>query len=110
MTSLTPRQARSAVDVRVTTRGAVSPAAPGYARAKVLVLLGRAHEPVLAARVKLSQESHHTVARPSVAQAMVDLLQDRLKVQLAKARQREHALPPAGRPADRPGAVQRRRR
>ncbi|MFH8384683.1 HPF/RaiA family ribosome-associated protein [Kitasatospora sp. NPDC018058] len=100
-----------AVDVEVTTRGAVSLAAPDYARAKLAAVLGRIHEPVLAARVKLTQESHHSVARPSAAQAVVDLggrpvrahvaaatmqeavdlLQDRLLARLAKARQRHHA-------------------
>ncbi|MFD0273657.1 HPF/RaiA family ribosome-associated protein [Kitasatospora sp. NPDC127111] len=118
MTSL---QTPPAVDVRVTTRGPVSLAAPDYARAKVRALLDRAHEPVLAARVKLSQESHRAVARPSLAQVMVDLdgrpvrahvaaatmqeavdlLQDRLRVQLSKARQRHHA--PRGERTDRRG-------
>ncbi|MFB6891528.1 HPF/RaiA family ribosome-associated protein [Kitasatospora sp. NPDC056327] len=107
---MNPLQSPPAVEIDVTTRGAVSLAAPDYARAKLETVLRRTHEPVLAVRVKLTQEPHHSVVRPSVAQAVVDLngrpvraqvaaatmqealdrLQDRLGAKLAKARQRHH--------------------
>ncbi|MBV2155398.1 sigma 54 modulation/S30EA ribosomal C-terminal domain-containing protein [Kitasatospora sp. SUK 42] len=106
-------QSPPAVDVQVTTRGAVSLAAPEYAREKIAAVLGQIHEPVLAARVKLTQEAHHAVARPSLAQAVVDLngrpvrvhvaaatmreavdlLQDRLGARLARVRRQRHAAP-----------------
>ncbi|MFF3110932.1 HPF/RaiA family ribosome-associated protein [Kitasatospora sp. NPDC057904] len=108
---MNPPQSRPAVDVEVTTRGAVSQAAPGYARAKVGAVLGRIHEPVLGVRVKLTQEAHHAIARPAVARAVVDLdgrpvraqvaaatmqeavdlLQDRLLTRLTRAGRRHHA-------------------
>ncbi|MEU8925383.1 sigma 54 modulation/S30EA ribosomal C-terminal domain-containing protein [Kitasatospora sp. NPDC048545] len=43
-------------DIRVRTRGEVSLAAPDYARAKLLAVVERLHEPVLATRVKLTRE------------------------------------------------------
>ncbi|MEE1786696.1 HPF/RaiA family ribosome-associated protein [Streptomyces sp. SP17BM10] len=109
---MNPPQSPPAVDVEITTRGAVSSAAPDYARAKVRAVLGRIHEPVLAVRVKLTQEAHHAIVRPSVAQAVVDLdgrpvrahvaaatmqeavdlLQDRLLARLDRARQRHHPI------------------
>ncbi|MFE7486595.1 HPF/RaiA family ribosome-associated protein [Kitasatospora sp. NPDC057541] len=107
---MTQLQSPPAVEITVATRGAVSLAAPDYAREKVEAVLRRIHEPVLAVRVKLTQEPHHSVVRPSVAQAVVDLngrpvraqvaaatmqeavdrLQDRLGTKLAKVRQRHH--------------------
>ncbi|MFF2543105.1 HPF/RaiA family ribosome-associated protein [Kitasatospora sp. NPDC058063] len=109
-------------DIQVETRGEVSLAAPNYARAKLLAVVERQHEPVLAARVKLTQESNHAVVKPAVAQAVVDLngrpvrahvaaatmqeavdlLQDRLTARLARVHRhrdshRHHA--PAGRGA-----------
>jgi ribosome-associated translation inhibitor RaiA len=63
----------STVDVVVETRGEVSFAAPDYARAKLLALVERVEEPVLAVRVKLTQEANHAIAKPSLAQATVDL-------------------------------------
>ncbi|MFD0277460.1 HPF/RaiA family ribosome-associated protein [Kitasatospora sp. NPDC127111] len=64
---------RPVVDVLVETRGEVSLAAPDYARAKMAAVLERVDDPVLAARVKLTQEAHHSIARPCLAQAVVDL-------------------------------------
>ncbi|MFE9425778.1 HPF/RaiA family ribosome-associated protein [Kitasatospora sp. NPDC006697] len=98
-------------DVLVETRGEVTLAAPDYARTKMLAVLGRLGEPVLAARVKLTQEANHAMAKPSLAQAVVDLggtpvrahvaaatmqeavdlLQDRLNARIARVRgHRDH--------------------
>ncbi|ARP70479.1 hypothetical protein LK07_12590 [Streptomyces pluripotens] len=66
-------QTRPATDVVVETRGPVSLAAPDYARAKLTAVLERLDEPVLAARVKLTQETNHAMDRPSLAQAVVNL-------------------------------------
>ncbi len=60
-------------EVLVETRGEVSLAAPDYAKAKLLTVVERLHEPVLSVRVKLTQESNHAVVKPAVAQAVVDL-------------------------------------
>ncbi|MER5352153.1 HPF/RaiA family ribosome-associated protein [Kitasatospora sp. NPDC002551] len=107
---MNPLQSLPAVEISVTTRGEVSLAAPDYARAKLEAVLRRIHEPVLAVRVKLTQEPHHSVVRPSVAQAVVDLngrpvraqvaaatmqeavdrLQDRLSAKCAKVGRRHH--------------------
>ncbi|MCP2309527.1 ribosome hibernation promotion factor [Kitasatospora paracochleata] len=105
---------RPTTDLTVVTRGEVSLAAPDYARSKMLAVLDRLDEPVLAARVKLTQEPNHAVARPSVAQALVDLngrpvrahvaaatmqeaidlLQDRLNARIARVRDhRDHREP-----------------
>ncbi|MGA5822038.1 ribosome hibernation promotion factor [Kitasatospora sp. NPDC094028] len=117
---MTRLQHRPATDVLVATRGEVSLAAPDYARTKLLAVLERLDEPVLAARVKLTQEANHAVARPSIAQAVidlngrpvraqvaattmqeaVDLLQDRLNARIARVRaHRQHHRHHAGAPA-----------
>ncbi|MEY9877543.1 ribosome-associated translation inhibitor RaiA [Streptacidiphilus sp. MAP12-33] len=46
-------------------------------------------EPVLAVRVKLTQEAHHTIARPSLAQATVQLLGGPVRAHVAAATMRE---------------------
>ncbi|WP_031079283.1 HPF/RaiA family ribosome-associated protein, partial [Streptomyces sp. NRRL WC-3742] len=104
---MNPLQTPPAVHIQVETRGEVSPAAPDYAKAKLAAVVERLHEPVLAARVKLTQEANHAVVKPSLAQAVVDLdgrpvrahvaaatmpeaidlLQDRLTARLARVRQ-----------------------
>ncbi len=116
-------QTGSATEILVETRGEVTLAAPDYARTKMLAVLGRLDEPVLAARVKLTQEPNHAMARPSLAQAVVDLngrpvrahvaaatmqealdlLQDRLNTRIARVRDhrehhRHHATAPVGPP------------
>ncbi|MEU4586901.1 HPF/RaiA family ribosome-associated protein [Kitasatospora aureofaciens] len=108
---MTRLQTRPATEVLVTARGEVSLAAPEYARTKLLAVLERLDEPVLAARVKLTQEANHAVAKPSIAQATVDLngrpvrahvaattmqeavdlLQDRLNARIARLRTHRHA-------------------
>ncbi|WP_282204708.1 HPF/RaiA family ribosome-associated protein [Kitasatospora fiedleri] len=114
-------QTRPRAEVLVETRGAVSAGAPDYARVKVRAVLERLEEPVLGVRVRLVQEPHRTVARPSLAQVVVDLngrpvrahvaartmreavdlLQDRLVSRLARLRrQRQHPHEPLGLPAD----------
>ncbi|MFJ1706650.1 HPF/RaiA family ribosome-associated protein [Kitasatospora sp. NPDC088346] len=110
-------------EVLVETRGEVTLAAPDYARTKMLAVLGRLDGPVLAARVKLTQEPNHAMAKPSLAQAVVDLngrpvrahvaaatmqeavdlLQDRLNTRIARVRDhrdhhRQHASAPDGPP------------
>ncbi|MBD0688243.1 HPF/RaiA family ribosome-associated protein [Streptomyces sp. CBMA123] len=117
---MTRLQIRPAAEVLVATCGEVSLAAPDYARTKLLAVLERLDEPVLAVRVKLTQEPNHAVAKPSTAQATldlngrpvrahvaattmqeaVDLLQDRLNARIARVRthqrhHRHHAEPPA---------------
>ncbi|MFG2908960.1 HPF/RaiA family ribosome-associated protein [Kitasatospora sp. NPDC048286] len=107
---MTRLQSRPATDVLVTTRGEVSLAAPEYARTKLLAVLERLDEPVLSARVRLTQEPNHAVAKPSTAQATldlngrpvrahvaaatiqeaVDLLQDRLNARIARVRAHRH--------------------
>jgi ribosome-associated translation inhibitor RaiA len=106
-------QNRTATDIVVLTRGELSLAASEYAREKLLATLERLDEPVLEARVKLTQEANHAVAKPSIAQATVDLngrpvrvhvaaatmreavdlLQDRLKARLARVRAHRHHHP-----------------
>ncbi|MFJ7910695.1 HPF/RaiA family ribosome-associated protein [Kitasatospora sp. NPDC096204] len=103
-------QTRPAPAVTVTTRGEVALAAPDYARTKLLAVLERLDEPVLSVRVRLTQEPNHAVARPSTAQATidlngrpvrahvaaatmqeaVDLLQDRLNARIARVRAHRH--------------------
>ncbi|WP_314612844.1 sigma 54 modulation/S30EA ribosomal C-terminal domain-containing protein [Streptomyces stackebrandtii] len=95
-----------AVDVHVRSRGQVPRGADAYAREKVLATLDHVSEPVLAARVKLTQAVSGSAARPAAAQAVVDvngrlvrahvaastmfeaadLLQERLTTRLARAR------------------------
>ncbi|MGW2254694.1 ribosome hibernation promotion factor [Kitasatospora sp. NPDC001660] len=107
---MTRLQSRPATEVLVATRGEVSLAAPEYARTKLLAVLERLDEPVLAARVKLTQEANHAVAKPSIAQATVDLngrpvrahvaattmqeavdlLQDRLNARITRLRTHRH--------------------
>ncbi|MFD4660647.1 HPF/RaiA family ribosome-associated protein [Kitasatospora sp. NPDC058444] len=114
-------QTRTAPDITVTTRGEVTLAAPDYARTKLLAVLERLDEPVLAVRVKLTQEPNHAVARPSTAQATldlngrpvrahvaattmqeaVDLLQDRLNARIARVRAHRHHRHHTERPAAR---------
>lgn len=113
-------QTRPRAEVLVETRGAVSAGAPEYARGKVAAVLERLDEPVLAVRVRLAQEANHAVARPSLAQVVVDLngrpvrahvaaatmreavdlLQDRLAARLARLR--HHRRGPEHRPEHRP--------
>ncbi|MBP0450555.1 HPF/RaiA family ribosome-associated protein [Kitasatospora sp. RG8] len=118
-------QTGPATEVLVETRGEVTLAAPDYARTKMRAVLTRLDEPVLAARVKLTQEPNHSMAKPSLAQAVVDLngrpvrahvaaatmqeavdlLQDRLNARIARVRdhrehrRRHHASAPVG-PSD----------
>ncbi|MFK0193840.1 sigma 54 modulation/S30EA ribosomal C-terminal domain-containing protein [Kitasatospora sp. NPDC090308] len=111
-------ETRPGAGVPVETRGAVSAGAPDYARVKVRAGSERLEEPVLGVRVRLVQEPHRAVARPSPAQVVVDLdgrpvrahvaartvreavdlLQDRLVSRLR--RQRQHPREPLGLPAD----------
>ncbi|MET9617652.1 ribosome hibernation promotion factor [Kitasatospora indigofera] len=119
------------VAIRLETRGEVSLGAPDYARAKVLAVVERLDEPVLAARVKLTQEANHAIRKPALAQVVidldgrpvrahvaaatmreaVDLVQERLVARLARIRQhadlrRHQVVPPAG-PGARDGAERR---
>ncbi|MEV0537516.1 sigma 54 modulation/S30EA ribosomal C-terminal domain-containing protein [Kitasatospora sp. NPDC050463] len=104
-------KAKSDTDVSVELRGAVSPESVEYARTKLLAVIERLGEPVLAARVKLTQEPNHAVIRPALAQAVVDLagrpvrahvaattmneavdlLKDRLNARLARVRHHREA-------------------
>jgi ribosome-associated translation inhibitor RaiA len=86
---MTRVHAPQAVDVVVETKGEVSLAAPDYARAKLLALLERVDGPVLAARVRLTQEPNHAVAKPSLAQATVDLDGRPVHAHVAAATMRE---------------------
>ncbi|WP_224273559.1 sigma 54 modulation/S30EA ribosomal C-terminal domain-containing protein [Streptomyces sp. LS1784] len=120
-------QTRPAPAITVTTRGEVTLAAPDYARTKLLAVLEKTDEPVLAVRVKLTQEPNHAVAKPSTAQATldlngrpvrahvaaatmqeaVDLLQDRLNARIARVRthhrhHRQHAERPVAGQEHRP--------
>ncbi|MEU9076997.1 HPF/RaiA family ribosome-associated protein [Kitasatospora sp. NPDC004745] len=76
-------------DIEVETRGEVSLAAPDYARARLLAVVERLHEPVLAARVKLTQESNHAVVKPAIAQAVVDLNGRPVRAHVAAATMQE---------------------
>ncbi|GAA4879355.1 hypothetical protein GCM10023235_69470 [Kitasatospora terrestris] len=51
----------------------MSSADPEYARTKLAAVLDRLDGPILAARVRLTQDPNHAAARPSLAQAVVDL-------------------------------------
>lgn len=99
-------KATRAVDVQVRSRGRVPRGADAYAREKVLAALDHVSEPVLGARVKLTQAVSGSAARPAAARAVVDvngrlvrahvaastmfeavdLLRERLAVRLARAR------------------------
>lgn len=79
----------AAVDLVVETRGEVSLAAPDYARTKLQALLERVDEPVLAARVRLTQEANHAIAKPSLAQATVQLRGRPVRAHVAAATMRE---------------------
>ncbi|MGI5358798.1 sigma 54 modulation/S30EA ribosomal C-terminal domain-containing protein [Streptomyces sp. CA-252508] len=94
------------LDVEVRSRGRVPKGADAYARQKVLAVTGRVSEPVLSARVKLTQAVDTSAPRPATAQAVVDvngrpvrahvaagtvfeavdLMQDRLAARIARAR------------------------
>ncbi|RKE05068.1 HPF/RaiA family ribosome-associated protein [Streptomyces sp. TLI_171] len=80
---------RPDTEIAVTTRGEVTLAAPDYARTKLLAVLARLDEPVLAVRVKLTQEPHHAVAEPSIAQATVDLNGRPVRAHVAAANMQE---------------------
>ncbi|MFE0577437.1 sigma 54 modulation/S30EA ribosomal C-terminal domain-containing protein [Streptomyces sp. NPDC058866] len=66
------RASRTA-DVKVRNRGQVPDGADVYAEEKVLAVIGHVREPVLAARVKLTQAANTSVIRPATAQAVVDV-------------------------------------
>ncbi|MEU0662850.1 hypothetical protein [Streptomyces lavendulocolor] len=94
------------LDVEVRSRGRVPKGADAYARQKVLAVTGRVSEPVLSARVKLTQAVDTSAPRTATAQAVVDvngrpvrahvaagtvleavdLMQDRLAARIARAR------------------------
>jgi ribosome-associated translation inhibitor RaiA len=63
---------QAVVDVEVTTHGQV-PGAEDYARKKIGELGRLAHEPVLHARVRLSEQGDPAVARRVIAQANLDV-------------------------------------
>ncbi|MFG2561811.1 HPF/RaiA family ribosome-associated protein [Streptomyces sp. NPDC048496] len=103
---MTRLKTRPAVDIQVEARGQVPRGAAGYAREKTLAALDHLSEPVLAARVKLTQAANAASGRPAAAQAVVDvngrpvrahvaagtmfeavdLLRDRLVARLARTR------------------------
>ncbi|WP_046776607.1 sigma 54 modulation/S30EA ribosomal C-terminal domain-containing protein [Streptomyces yangpuensis] len=100
-----PKTSRTA-DVQVRNRGQVPDGADVYAQGKILAVIGRVREPVLAVRVKLTQAVSTSANRPATAQAVVDvnglpvrahvaastmfeavdLLQERLAARLARPR------------------------
>ncbi|MFJ4670705.1 HPF/RaiA family ribosome-associated protein [Kitasatospora purpeofusca] len=80
---------RPGTEITVTTRGEVTLAAPDYARTKLLAVLERLDEPVLAARVKLTQEPRHSVTKPSTAQATIDLNGRPVRAHVAAATMQE---------------------
>jgi ribosome-associated translation inhibitor RaiA len=80
---------RRDAEVLVETRGEVSAGAPDYARLKIAAVLDRLEEPVLAVRVRLVQEPNHAVARPSLAQATVDVNGRPVRAHVAAATMRE---------------------
>ncbi|NXY95902.1 sigma 54 modulation/S30EA ribosomal C-terminal domain-containing protein [Streptomyces sp. BR123] len=120
-----------AVDVQVRTRGPVPHGAAPYAQEKVLTVVDHLSEPVLAARVKLTQALAASVVNPATAQAVVDvngrpvrahvsattmfeavdLLQERLRARLARVRRHAGRGLRDGGPvtpwSDTPGAAQR---
>ncbi|GAA3023714.1 HPF/RaiA family ribosome-associated protein [Kitasatospora albolonga] len=77
------------VDLQLETRGEVSLGAPAYAKAKVLAVLERLDTPVLAVRVKLTQEANHAILKPALAQAVVDLNGRPVRAHVAAATMRE---------------------
>ncbi|MFI8458032.1 hypothetical protein [Kitasatospora sp. NPDC085464] len=84
-----------APDIRVETRGEVSLAAPDYARAKLLAVVERQHEPAV---VDLNGRPVRAHVAAATMQEAVDLLQDRLTARLARVhRHRDaHRLAVAG--------------
>jgi ribosome-associated translation inhibitor RaiA len=82
-------QSPSSLDVVVETRGEVSFGAPDYARAKLLALAEQLGEPVRTARVKLTQEANHSIAKPSIAQATVEVHGRPVRAHVAGATMRE---------------------
>lgn len=67
------RKTTPSVSVDVTLRGEFPPGTASYARDKIGKLARLAHEPVLAARVRLTQHGDPAVARPAVAQGNLDV-------------------------------------
>lgn len=60
-------------EVQVQVRGHVRPDLVDYARTKVLALADQVREPILFAKVKLSQAANPAVPRPAMAQANLDV-------------------------------------
>ncbi|ASN22840.1 hypothetical protein LK07_01015 [Streptomyces pluripotens] len=98
---------QEAPEIQVEVQGQMPPGVIDYAREKVGVLTDRTREPVLFARVRLTQVANPATERPAIAQASldvngrparahvsartiteaVDLLQDRLTVRLERLEQ-----------------------
>jgi hypothetical protein len=83
----------TSVDIVVTTRGEL-PGVDGYVREKIGGLLGRMHQPVRHARVRVSKHADRAVVCPVVAQANLDVdgRLVRAQVQAATAREAVDAL------------------
>ncbi|MEU6643446.1 HPF/RaiA family ribosome-associated protein [Saccharomonospora sp. NPDC046836] len=91
----------AAVAVDVTVRDEFTPTAVDYARTKIGKLAKLAHEPVLAARVRLTRHGNPAVARPVIAQANLDVNGRLVRAQVA--------APTAEEAIDRLGATLRQR-
>lgn len=69
-------------EVQVTVRG-LPPAMADYARRKVSALLGRTHQPVLFARVRLTRHGNPAMERPVIAQTNLDVNGRPVRAQVA---------------------------
>ncbi len=65
--------AKSILDVDIETQGKVPARAVAYARSRIGAVAGHTHEPILYARAKLTRSSDPALARPSIAQASLDV-------------------------------------
>ncbi len=73
----------------IQTRGRVSATTQDYAREKVLALVNHLREPILAARVRLTQMPDPAIGRPALAQATLDVDGRSIRAHVAAATMRE---------------------
>jgi ribosome-associated translation inhibitor RaiA len=80
-----PAPASTTSRVHVQTRGSVDPRDVGYARYKVNAAMEHVRDPILLARVRLTELRDPSLARPSLAQANLDLDGVQVRAQVAAA-------------------------
>jgi ribosome-associated translation inhibitor RaiA len=79
---MTDEMARPSHPMTVMTRGAVADESIAYAIKRLASLIGHIAEPVLLARVKLTEAPHRTPGQPAIAEVTVDINGDVVRAQL----------------------------